>query len=134
MSSYNGCYRFNCVTLGVIASIVVGIVTAFLRITGTITITPVLLYVTLGIAVVYLAVLLLSPKGKNGCCSSLSALLVGIIGTILLSALLLAVTFVATSVIGAIITGLLFAFVFLIFAATACFIRCQANCTNNTDE
>lgn len=133
MALFNNCSnRYDCVGVALVASIIVGIITAFLRITGVITVTPVFLFITLGIAVVYLAGLLLSAAltHKNGCCTSLAALLIGILGTVLLSVVLLAIPFAATSIVGAIITGLLLAFVTLIFTATACLIRCLANCNN----
>jgi hypothetical protein len=41
---------------------------------------------------------------------------------------LLAIDFVATSIVGAIITGGLLAFLSLILTATACLIKCLANC------
>ena len=118
--------RFSCVTLSLIASLVIGIVTAFLQITAVITLTPAFLWVTLGIAVVYLAANLFGARG--GCCSALYAVLAGILGTVLFSVVLLGVTFAATSVIGAIFAGLLLFFFSLTITATACLVRCKANC------
>ena len=123
-------FKLSCTGLAVAASIIVGVITAILRFTGVITLTPAFLWVALGIAVVYLALLLLSTvsRRKNCCRVALGALLIGILGTILLSVVLLAVTFAATSVFGAIISGLLLAFASLIFTATACYINCSADC------
>lgn len=127
----NDC-KCNCVSVSVIASILIGIVTAFLTITAVITVTPVFLWVVLGIAVVYLAVTLLAvalarPINATGCIlSALSALLIGILGTALLSVVLLAVSFAATSVIGAIITGALLLFFSQTITATACLVRSLA--------
>ena len=107
--------RNTCTTLAVIVSIVVGIITAFLRITAAITVTPAFLWTLFGIAVVYLAVLLLSSSFTN-CCDSrapccintvLAVLLGAIIATALFSVILLGIEFVATSIVGAVITGLL---------------------------
>ena len=50
--------RNNCTSIAVVVSIIIGIITAFLRITGVITATPAFLWVVFGIAVVYLAVVL----------------------------------------------------------------------------
>lgn len=129
--------KFNCVGLAVIASIIVGIVTAMLRITAVITVTPAFLWVLFGIAVVYLAVLLIVSAvfrgygGRSCVCMNLPAILAGILGTILTAVILLAITFEATSIIGAIITGALLFFFSLILTATACLVKCIAGCSDN---
>lgn len=126
----------NCVNLAVIVSVIIGIVTALLRITAAITVTPAFLWVVLGIAVVYLAVALATApwlRGTPACCGvrpSVSALLIGILGTILLSIVLLGITFAATSVLGAIITGLLALFFSLTIITTACVVKQTVNCNN----
>lgn len=130
--------RVSCTTLAVIVSAILGVIAAFLQITAVITVTPAFLWVALGIAIGYLAVLL----ATTGCCrattscrcnnGALTAVLTGILGTALTSVILLAVTFVATSIIGAILVGLLILFLSLIVTATACLVsRCyteQNNC------
>lgn len=121
----------SCVTFAVIASAILGVIAALLQITGVITVTPAFLWVALGIAIVYLAVLL----STTICCqstvscrctsSALAAVLTGILGTALTSVILLAVTFAATSIIGAILVGLLILFLSLIVTSTACLVsRC----------
>ncbi len=128
--------RNNCTILGVVISIILGVVTAFLQITAVITITPVFLWAVLGFAVVYLLGLLTASiltKGQregfaNCSCTTLFVLLLSIIGAIILSILLLAVTFAATSVIGAIFTGLLVLFFFQIVLTTACYVLCLNRC------
>ncbi len=125
--------RCKCIIFSIAASIIIGIVTAFLTITATITVAPLFLWATLGIAVVYLGVTLLAApfsrqRATNCICSTVSALLTGILGTILTSVILLAVAFAATSIIGAIITGLLLLFLTLIFTATACLVKELINC------
>lgn len=132
-TSYRSC-RTGCTVVAVVASLIIGIITAFLRITATVTLTPAFLWVLLGIAVVYLAVTLISAAlFREGCCESLcnivSALLVGILGTVFLSVVLLAIEFVATSIIGAILTGALLFFFFLVVSSTACLVRCFFNCS-----
>ncbi|MBE7035967.1 MAG: hypothetical protein E7403_01585 [Ruminococcaceae bacterium] len=126
--------KSDCTTLGILAALLVGVVTAILRFMATITVTPAFLWVALGIATVYLAVLLFHAgryrtEGCRCCCKSLKTLLVGILGTALLSVVLLAIPFAATSVLGAIITGLLLTFLSLIFTSTACLVTCSADCT-----
>ncbi len=127
------CCKTGCTVIAVVASLIIGIITAFLRITAVITLTPAFLWVLLGIAVVYLAVILLSgalfrKEGCNDLCTIISALLVGIFGTVLLSIVFLAIEFVATSIIGAILTGGLLFFFFLIVTSTACLVRCVFSC------
>lgn len=128
--------RTSCTGLAVIASAILGVIAAFLRITAVITVTPAFLWVALGIAVVYLAILL-GTTGCNQsarCCrcrsGSLTAVLAGILGTALVSVILLAITFVATSVIGAILVGLLIFFLSLILSATACLVAGCCRCEN----
>ncbi len=126
--------KLSCTTAAIIASVIIGVVAAFLRITAVITVTPAFLWVVLGIAVVYLAILLVTQSLAqrsyrcNTLCTILSILLLAILGTVLLSVVLLAIEFVATSVVGAILTGLLLFFFSLIISTTACFIKCAADC------
>lgn len=132
MSTNDCSCRNNCTTLALIVSIVVGIITAFLRITAAITITPAFLWVVFGIAVVYLAVLLITVasvtccENKSPCCirTIISVLLGAIIATILFAVVLLAIEFPATSVLGAVLAGLLLLSFFLTLTETACLIRC----------
>ena len=128
------CCRRDCVLLSIIAAAVLGVVGAFLQISGLITVTPAFLWVTLGIAVGYLAVLaggfLLRKCGTpTSClCRALSAVLVGLLGTQLLSVVLLAVGVTATSVVSAVLVGLLVAALALALGATACLVKCLADC------
>lgn len=125
----------NCTVLSVIAGVILGVVATVLRITATITVTPAFLWVLFGIAVLYLLVtLVVSPyikrcPGQECLCSSLRTLLFGILGTILTAVILLGITFVATSITGAIITGLLIFFFTLIITATVCLVLCITGCT-----
>ncbi len=125
--------RPSCVSLAVVVSAILGVVAALLRITAVITVTPAFLWVALGIAIGYLAILLAStgccPKANSCRCNNqtLTAVLAGILGTALVSVILLAITFVATSILGAILVGLLVLFLSLTVSATACLVRCLAN-------
>lgn len=130
-----GC-RWSCALLAVFASVVIGIVTMLLTITGTVAVAPAFLWVLFAIAVVYLAVIfaVLSVR-RTGCdrciCRVLPTLLTGILGTVLTSVVLLAISFAATSIIGAIFTGLLLLFFSLVITSTACLVRCVANCESD---
>ena len=132
MSNNDCSCRNTCTTVALIISIAVGIIAAFLRITAAITVTPAFLWTVFGIAVVYLGVVLLATVSIN-CCDScapccikttLSVLLGAILATILFAVVLLAVEFAATSVVGAVITGLLLLSFFLTLTETACLARC----------
>ena len=121
----------GCVTLAAIASFIIGIIAAALTFTATITITPAFLWVALGIAVVYLAVLLATSGSlpAKGCvCSTTGAVLTGILGTALSALVLLGVGFAATSILGAIIAGVLLFFLSLTVTTTACLIKCTLDC------
>lgn len=129
--------KISCPLIAIVASIIIGIITAFLQINAVITVTPAFLWVVLGIAVVYLAILLVvsaaldGPDVRIGCfCPILSTLLIGILGAILFSIILLGVAFAATSIIGAIFTGALLAFLSLLITSTVCLIKCLARCDN----
>ena len=110
------------------------IIAAFLQITGLITITTVLLAVAFGIGIVYLLGLLIAasldrnPEPRNCTCASLNATLVGILGTILFSVILIAAGITATCVISAILVGLLVFSLVLMIVSTACLIRTLTNC------
>ncbi len=129
--------KISCPLLAIVASIIIGIITAFLQISAVITVAPAFLWVVLGIAVVYLAVLLIIAATLDGAdvrisclCPILSILLIGILGAILFSIILLGITFAATSIIGAIFTGALLAFLSLLITSTVCLIKCLARCDN----
>ena len=128
--------RNNCTLYALIVSIIIGFVTALLTITGIITVGTAFLWVALGIAVVYLALLLLKADDLNNTttscniCSILTYIFAGILGTIVVALVLLAVTFAATSIIGAVITGALLFFLSLLITATVCLIKCIAKCNN----
>lgn len=129
--------RISCPLLAIAASIIIGVITAFLTITAVISLTPAFLWVVLGIAVVYLAIALLSAAISQDCdtrlaclCPIISTLLTGILGAILLAIVLLGIEFAATSIIGAIITGGLLAFLSLLITSTACLVKCLLRCND----
>lgn len=129
--SNNNEYCVGCIGGGVIASLVIGIIAAILRFTAVITLTPAFLWVTLGVAIVYLGITLLapSPRHANSCvCERLSAFLTGILGTVLTSVILLGVAFAATSVLGAIISGALLFFFSLTVISAVCLVKCKYGC------
>ncbi|MBQ7970936.1 MAG: hypothetical protein IJ294_01110 [Clostridia bacterium] len=121
--------RCNCTPLAFVASLIIGVVAAFLQITAVITVTPAFLWVLFGVAVGFLAIGVLSSCcnrcGGECSCNALSGLLVGALGTVLIAVILLGVTFAATSVVGAIFTGLLLFFFAFLLSSAACLIRAR---------
>ena len=126
--------KCRCILLSLVAGVILGVVAAFLQITGMITVTPAFLWVVLGIAVVYLAVFVIagalqSRQGAGECfCDTLDTVLAGILGSALFAVVLLAVGITATSVVSAILVGLLVFFLALTLTATACFVRKLMDC------
>lgn len=134
--SLSGCNyncRCQCTLAALVISAIIGVLTAFFQITGTITVAPVFLWVAFGIGVVYLGVLVVAriPDAEESCrclCRILYALLIGILGTILLAIVLLAVGIVATSVLSAVLVGLLLFFFSLTLTSSAGLVLCLSGC------
>ena len=128
--------KYSCTLIAVIISAILGVVAALLRFTAVITVTPAFLWTLFGIAVGYLTITLVLSAvnqqiGPSCCtCRALNALLTGLLGTTLTSIILLGVTFAATSVWGAVVTGALIFFFALALISTACLIRCNYKCND----
>ena len=123
--------KCKCVLAAIVASAILGVVAAFLQITGVITVTTAFLWVVFGIAVGYLAVLVLAHgrRETGACfCDTLDVVLAGILGSALFALILLAVGITATSVVSAILVGLLVFFLALTLSATACLVRKLMDC------
>ncbi len=123
----------SCAGLALVASIIVGIIAAFLSFTTVITLTPAFLWTAFGIGIVYLAILLatsLFGSRRGECiCANLGTLLVGILGLILSALVLLGVTFAVGSVLGAIFAGAAIGFLSLTVTASACLVQCLSGCS-----
>lgn len=132
MNVCNCNFKCNCTVLALVAAAIIGVIAAFLQITGVIMVAPVFLWVALGIAVVYLGLLVVTGgrrREEQACvCRTLGTVLAGILGTALFAVVLLAVGIVATSVISAILVGLLVFFLALTLAGSACYVKCLADC------
>ena len=134
MSLFNCQCRSNCTTLAIIASVVIGVIVALLTLTSGIAVGTPLLWVLFGIAVAFLAVALLvsvslrDEDTRDCVCPTLSLLLTGVLGTILFSLILITIDITTASILGAIITGLLFLSFTLILTTTACLTKCLARC------
>ena len=136
MGFFNCNCRTGCTALGLIASLISGIVALVLTITGTITILPLFAWIGFGIAVGLLIVTFLvaaftgeCEKREKGCvCRALSTLQLGALGAILTALVLLAVDFGGISIIGAIIYGAFAFFFVLLITSVICLARCYASC------
>ncbi len=130
--------RVECGFLAIAASVIAGVVAAIAQFTAIITLTPVFYIVALGVAVLFLAVLLaLTPNlyktACQGCNGNLKLATIGILGTIVTSIILIAVGFAATSVLGAIFVGLLAASFALAITSIVCAVNCTGECRYNND-
>ena len=131
------CYCFckvPCRVAAIVAGLLIGILTAFLQITGMITVTAPFLWVAFGIGAAFLLALLstaamIEHRDCNPCrCNSLRIILAGILATLLLAVILLAFGVTATSVVSAILVGLLAGALTLIFAGSVCLVKCLTDC------
>ncbi len=128
MNRTNCCTNTNeCLIISIAASVVIGIVAAILTITGIVAVTPAFLWVIFGIAVVYLAIVFVTSTLRRfstppSSRSTVATFVAGVLGTILLSVILLAIVFPATSALGAILVGLLLASFSLVITSTACLV------------
>ena len=126
--------KINCTGIAFITSLILGIIAAFLQITAVIAIPPILLGSAIIVALVFFLVTLiavsLTQTSCRALCSVVSVLLLGILGSILFAAILLIIDIAATSVIGAILVGLLVFSFSLFILTTACLVKCIANCND----
>ena len=136
MTTSNCENKLNCTGIAIVTSLILGIIAAFLQITAVIAIPSFLLESVIIIALAFLLVILIAVslnQASTICrtlCSVLSVLLLGILGSILFATILLIVDVVATSVIGAILVGLLVLSFSLFILTTTCLIKCIANCND----
>lgn len=139
MTKCNCNYCPSCTGIGVVISLIFGVIAAFLRYSAVITIGTSFLWVTFGIAVLVLLLTLYLASRTRGSsseclCSGITALMTGIGGTIVTSLISLAVSFVATSTIGAIVSGILVFSFFLIISTLICLIPCLYGCGNSANS
>ena len=121
------CNSNECLIIAIASSIVVGIVAGILSATGIITVTPAFLWVVFGIAIGYLAIAFIVSSLRRfdtpySARSIIGLFLAGVFTTVLLSLVLLGVTFPATSAIFAVLVGLLLAGFWLIITSVGCIV------------
>lgn len=135
MGFFNCNCKTGCNVLGLIVSLIAGIVALVLNITGTITVLPLFLWIGFGVAIGLLILTLLivastdeERRERNCICKALSTLQLGALGAILTALVLLAVDFGGISIIGAILYGAFFFFFVLLITSVICLARCYASC------
>ena len=136
MGLFNCSCKTSCTGLGVLASLVAGVVTLILTITGRIAISTLFAQVGFVVAFIFLLLTILVSlylsdcSLKEGCCicRGLSALHLGIFGTVITSLALLGIGFAATSFVGAFVYGAFAFFFVLIVTSAICLTRCLACC------
>lgn len=135
MGFFNCNCRTGCSVLGLIVSLIAGIVTLILTITGTITILPLFAWIGFGIAVGLLiitfgvAAFTDEERKERGCiCRALSTLQFGALGAILTALILLAVDFGGITVAAAITYGAFIFFFVLLITSVICLARCYSSC------
>ena len=136
MNNRNCNSNVDCLFLSIAASIILGVAAAILQYTAIISVGTVFPWVALGVAVVDLLALAASAtnyrSGEANCCicRSISVFIAAVLGVVLTALILLAISFAATSVLGAIFAGLLVGFFALLITSAACLLKCTVNCSN----
>ena len=136
MGLFNCNCKASCTGLGVLASLAVGVVTLILTITGRIAISALFAQVGFVVAFVFLLLTFLVALYLSDCnikkdccvCRGLSALHLGVFGTVISSLVLLGIEFAATSFVGAFVYGVFAFFFVLIVTSAICLTRCLACC------
>ena len=135
MGFFNCNCKMGCTASGIVVSLIAGIVTLVLTITGTITVLPLFAWIGFGVAIGLLLVTLSiaaltdEEKRERGCiCRALSTLQFGALGTILAALVLLAVDFGGVTIAAALVYGAFIFFFVLLIASVICLARCYASC------
>lgn len=127
MSSSKCSPCFNSSITAIIASIIIGVISAILVGTGTVLVERYFLYGAVISALVYLAVLVFAGSignGLSGCGTSfIASALWGILGTILLSGILLA-ALTPVGIFGSLLSGVLVFFISLMISSLALLVSC----------
>lgn len=127
--------KCDCTLIAVIASVITGIIAAFLSFSATIAVPQFVLWIFFGVALIFLALSLVAApfirrRDNDSClCPSLTAFLAGIFGTVLLSLVLILVDIATAGLLGSLLTGLLFAAFTLTVTSTACIVKNLFDCS-----
>lgn len=125
--------KCDCTIFAIIASVIVGIVTAFLSFSATLAVPAFVYWIFFGVALVLLAFTLftapfVSRRKEDFClCASLNTFLAGVFGTVLFSLVLLLIDLTA-GILASLLTGLLFGLFTLTVTSVACIVKNIADC------
>ena len=128
--------RWNCTAIGIIISIIAGVVGAILLATTTPVIPVAIYWGALVTALVFLTVVLIATAisrlaGTGTClCDTLPTVLAGIIGTIVLSIVVLVLNIATITIPIAILLGVLITFIGILLSGLVCLITCIAGCNS----
>lgn len=125
--------KCDCTIFAVIASVIVGIVAAFLSFSAILAVPAFVYWIFFGVALVLLAVTLFTApficrNKENFClCASLNTFIAGVLGTVLFSLILLLIDLTA-GLLFSLLTGLLFGLFTLTVTSVACIVRNIFDC------
>ena len=126
--------KCDCTIIAVIASVITGIITAFLNFSASIAVPQFVLWILFGVALGFLAIsLIIAPficrkEGGECLCTSLTALLTGVFGTVLAALVLVLVDLAASGLLASLVTGLLFGFFALTITSAGCIVKNLFGC------
>ena len=122
--------NISCTCISLFLSIIVGIVGGVFQAVGIIAVTNFNVLAVFAVATAYLGITLLTSaitKIHYCCEKAMSRLLTGIVGTIVISSIMLITGISFFTVIYAIFTGILMLFATLMITSTVCVIRCRSH-------
>ena len=126
--------KCDCTLIAVIASVIAGIIAAFLNFSAAIALPQFVLWIFFGVALGLLAVSLVAApfvcrcENKECFCASLVAFLVGVFGTVAAALVLVLVDITAGGLLASLIAGLLFGFFALVITSAGCLVKNLFGC------
>ena len=126
--------KCDCTLIAVIASVIAGIIAAFLNFSAVIAVPQPLLWVFFGVALGLLGIALAAApftcrcENKECFCASVTSFLVGVFGAVAVALVLLLVDLAAGGLVASLVTGLLFGFFALAITSAGCLVRNLLGC------
>ena len=126
--------KCDCTLIAVIASVITGIIAAFLNFSAVIAVPQFVLWILFGVALGLLALALVAApftcrcENKECFCASVTSFLVGVFGTVAASLVLVLVDLTAGGLLASVITGLLFGLFALTITSAGCLVRNLLGC------
>lgn len=126
--------KCDCTLISVIASVIAGIIAAFLNFSGTIVLPQFVLWIFFGVALGLLALAFAAAPFACRCankecfCASVTAFLIGVFGAVTAALVLVLVDITAGGLLASLITGLLFGFFALTITSAGCIVKNLFGC------